>query len=157
MKIFIFSALLVFSPLGMAGFPAPDATYSGEGQMTNLSGGTNSTYAVSYVISGNSVTATYKFSDESSYTLPFTTTMGQFGKFTVEIQGQVAGSGYCIGNSCQVSASYPLNGTLQQVSLEFTYEGNQSLIISGRNTTANTIWEDDLSSKSGVLKPSSLD
>src|SRR3569623_3342072 len=101
MGIFLFS-VLIFSSLTWASFPAPDATYTGRGQLTRLSDGTNFSYDVNYVINGNSITANYAYPNGFSYSLPFTSQDGQFGQFTVQIQGQTAGSGWCIGASCHV-------------------------------------------------------
>jgi len=150
MKLILFLSLLGLSSFAQAYFPAPDAAYTGSGQLTQLSDGTHFSYNVSYVLNGNSVTASYTYPNGYSYSLYFTTSPGQNGLFTVQIQGQMTGSGYCIGNSCHVDTSYSYNGATEQVSMALIYtpDSQTNLVVSGHNATSNTIWEDRLASGS---------
>jgi len=148
-KTFFVLALTCFSSATWAKIPAPNGTYNGTGQLIRYTDGTSFSYKVTYVIGTGSVTATYVYPDGTSYSLPFTTKDTTLGQFNVLIEGQQAGTGYCVNTSCHVDVSFPLNGTLETDALDFTYLGDETcsagqcrLIISGKNATTNTAFQD---------------
>lgn len=132
-------------------FPAPDGTYTGKGQLVRFSDGTAFAYDVTYVIAGDSITASYAYPNGYSYTLPFVTQATTLGQFAVSMQNTPVGKGHCIGSSCHVEATFPISGVLNTVSLELIYTGKGKnpkkgrLIVSGMNKTSNTAFEDVLS------------
>ena len=111
--LFTASALFLASFIAVnasAGLPVPAGTYKGKGQLVRFTDGQKFSYDATYVIGANSVTVNYVYPGNVTYTLPFTTKDTTLGQFTVAIEGQTAGSGYCIDISCHVDVSFPVSG-----------------------------------------------
>jgi hypothetical protein len=147
MKGFMIITALLFSSLSWAALPAPSGNYTGQGQLTRLNDGVHFDYDVAYTIAPNAITASYIYPNGFSYTLPFTTQDTTLGRFNIYIQGNPVGAGYCLDISCHADVSFPLQGVIQKVSMNFTWNANGSsnkgtLIVSGFNSTTNTPFED---------------
>lgn len=138
-------ALALLSTTAWADFAAPPGLYQGTGQLIHLKDGSKISYKASYRIEDGAITASFAAPDGSVASLTFTLAPTSSGQFDLTLDHSPAGSGFCLGRSCQLNTSFPLNGEIQNVAMTFTYTPNCEsilIVVSGKNATGETAFED---------------